>query len=240
MSSPPVQFILDGVTGSPVQATAETISGSGRQFVRVTAAGYLQRDTRFTKQVFLWPASDPAYVNTLVYGPFALGQRLSRWMPTVPFRSCVGNGVDRRTIQAALDLMTSATGVPATTDGADCNVTWEIDPTDTMLQQNPGYLALTYVEWSGFSIASARVVFRDRAAVAHARHEGGHVLGLGHSIRPTDLMAAIPGSTDDFSPEERIALTMMFHHRTPGNKFPDSDVDLGNAAASPRRHSIAN
>lgn len=201
--------VVDGTTGQPVTATVGTGSYS--------APGYLTREQR-SGDVFLWPAPDPAYVQTLAYGEFSLGGRLNTWTGGA-FVSC---GLDRPEIQATLALMTAVTGIQQGT--GTCNVTWEINPADPALAT--GGFAGTYRTWQGYGISSARVVFRDAGAISNSLpHEGGHILGLGHAgDRASDLMYAFSDRrASSFSARELVQLNMMYRHRAAGNSWPDRE-----------------
>ena len=208
--SPPAVAVFDGITGFPVAYTSEAEGGR----LRVTANGYLTRDSRGYGQIFLWPAPDPAYIHELVYGEYAPAGRMTRW--TLPyFSSC---GLDGPEITDALALMTEATGLPHRPE-MPCNVEWVLDPAVVPA----GARAVTLRTWFGYGIFDVRVAFRHSdAIVTSARHEAGHVLGLNHSPRDTDLMRPNPTVTS-FSADERVQLTMMYRHRQPGNAWPDRE-----------------
>ena len=103
------------------------------------------------------------------------------------------------------------------------------------------------VSYRGATIVGARVVFWRRFEIAGGPqaqysntflHEMGHVIGLGHSPRVTDVMTPADGpgtSQGAFQPGEVTSLHMSYAHRRPGNYFPDRDPAVSAASsATPR------
>lgn len=144
---------------------------------------------------------DPALVGTLLkLDPEGWPQRWDGG----PFHHCFGGVTadELATAQAVAQRMTDLTGIPRTEAGP-CNVTWESE-------KIPGHTT-AYPGGTARSIFSARIVLRTVYPESEALmlHEAGHVLGLGHSPKPSHLMNATPRALD-FTPEELAVLAWMY------------------------------
>ena len=148
---------------------------------------------------------DPAYVRALAR--VDASGRPQRWEGG-PMRHCFGPGVDVAVAQRVADRMAALSGIPRAKDGP-CNVEWVIEPTPE------NTLANTTISGTATAIYRARIAFMTAFGSAHpgiARHEGGHVLGLGHSPRPGDLMRAdyYDHTAGDFTADELALLAWMY------------------------------
>ena len=74
-----------------------------------------------------------------------------------------------------------------------------------------------------------------------ALHELGHVLGLGFSPNPNDVMGNDNRVTQAraFSADERVVLKLMYAYRRPGNTAPDRDPGVAAAQHRPSTVLIA-
>lgn len=152
---------------------------------------------------------DPDYVRRLVYvivnddGSETV-HALERWAGPLVF--CVEGGVDRDLVARVADEVHRVTGLPASMGDVGCNVRWTGSP-------GRGHQATGREVVSG-TILSAHVYcyLGSPLGMREALHEAGHVIGLGHSPRPYDLMNAGP-RVDDFSADELAVLAWMYGRR---------------------------
>jgi hypothetical protein len=243
---PPV--VRDGTTEQTV--AAQVVPGAPRIGVRVsvTAGGFLTRDQVFdVPEIFLWPG-DPGYVHEVAYWEFDDGTfRTIRW--TAPFTITLDADIaNDAAIQAkAREVAAEASrhiGFPVAV-GPGGSVTIGVDESI----EDDDAVGQATVSFRGAVISSARIVFWRRFEIAGGPqaaysntflHELGHVIGLGHSPRITDVMtpAEGPGTEEStYQPGEAQALHMSYAHRRPGNFFPDRDPAVG-AALSPTLRTI--
>jgi hypothetical protein len=236
--------VVDGWTGQPVSASI-----SGSRSLTVSAPGYLTREQAADgRSIALWPASD-AYVMAIVYGWDFLGssRRLLRWDHgfTVTLEGgLAGDAAVEARVDSVLDELRRTTGLPISL-GPRGAVTVVVDPAGIPR----GALAYTEVTVNGGTMSAARIRFPSRAELLGGQeavhpntllHEIGHVAGLAHSVDVADVMtpAGGPGRTlTSFSPNEAVALRMMYTHRRPGNLPVDRDP--GPSAASSRSQVLA-
>lgn len=216
----------------------------------IEASGYLERRTTFSSSsnvLTLWPRLSPTGLDEegtarIVYGCGAEGcatgaeemNRLARGTAViVPSREIQA---DPRAMQALEEGARRLSEVTlghisfeiASGPRADAvSVAVKVDLRDpVILTQGAG--AVTRRELSGGSeIVRASVAFRSLDLVRRlplVLHELGHVFGLGHSGRASDIMwtGGEIYSLDDFSPREQLAIGLMLQ-RVPGNRFPDDD-----------------
>jgi hypothetical protein len=237
--------VRDGWTGAEVSAAANPAAPAVNAAVHVESAGYLPRDAVFNGDpVYLWP-SPLDYVETMVYFP-QVGSRLSRWTAS-GFTIALGALADDRVVRAVVEDAAAeaqrATGLVVKV-AARGDVSLSIAPDDPGFVQYPDELALTYLELLDNNIVGSRTVFRTRENLTGespapqynvALHELGHVLGLGSSPHPNDVMGndARVTTARVFSEREHVVLKMMYAYRRPGNVSPDRDPGVG-AASRPR------
>ncbi len=141
---------------------------------------------------------DPAYVLAISTGES--GRQL-RWEGG-PFRHCFNvDGPQLEMAQATAARMTALSGIPRAEAGA-CNVEWVMD-------HEVGH---TYANLhaSEVGIIFATVHLHNNDRLANVLHEGGHVLGLGHSPRRFDLMNANTPPDGDYTPDEIAVLAWMY------------------------------
>jgi hypothetical protein len=195
-----------GCKGSP---TAPTMAQEPAQAPRQGApAGLLPSSFDAAAVASSLPGVDPEYVRLLVYttvtNTAAPGQprELQRWPAGVPMRHCAGAGVPEDVVEAAAALVAGLTGIPRAEAGP-CTVEWAID----------GTISGTGVTET-LSPGHVRLVFHNEGGLRYgALHELGHVLGLGHSPRPSDLMYYL-GRADalTMSGDEAAVLRLMYGH----------------------------
>lgn len=148
---------------------------------------------------------DPAYVRALAVVDSA---GLPKRWDGGPMHHCFGPGVDIAVLEPVVARMVAISGIPRTEVGP-CNVEWVIGVVPDNTNAN------TTLFGSATAIVHARVSFATDRASAHlgiARHEGGHVLGLTHSMRPGDLMRAdyFDHASGDFTSSELAVLAWIY------------------------------
>jgi hypothetical protein len=211
--------------------------------ISVTASGYLTRDQLFeVPEVFLWPG-ESSYIHEVAYTEFDDGTfRTIRWTAgfTITLDADVANdaAIVAKTQEVAAELARQI-GFPVRV-GAGGSVTVGVDAS---LEDDEAVGQAT-VTYQGATIRSARVLFWRRSEIAGGPqasysntllHEMGHVIGLGHSPRTTDVMTPAdgPGTNQPvFQAPEASCLHMSYAHRRPGNVFPDRDPALGAALST--------
>ena len=239
----------DGTTEQPVGAEISPPAPRVGERVSVSAAGFLTREQLFdAPEIFLWPG-DSSYIRELAYTEFTDGTlRTIRW--TDPFTITLDADVadDPASVAKAQEVAAEASrriGLPVRV-GAGGAVTIGVD--ESLEDQDAvGQATVTY---RGAVIASARIVFWRRFEIAGGPqaaysntflHELGHVLGLGHSPRITDVMTPADGpgtSESTYQAGEASVLHMSYVHRRPGNYFPDRDPALAAASSATPRTTV--
>jgi hypothetical protein len=213
--------------------------------VSVSAGGFLTREQIFdVPEIFLWPG-DPGYVHEVAYWEFDDGSfRTIRW--TEPFTITLDADIanDPAILAKAREVAAEASrriGFPVSV-GAGGSVTIGVDESI----ENEDAVGQASVSFRGATISSARIVFWRRFEIAGGPqaaysntflHEMGHVIGLGHSPRITDVMtpAEGPGTEQSVYQQGEVeCLHMSYAHRRPGNFFPDRDAALGAASSASR------
>lgn len=207
---------IDGWSDEPVT----TLTATPGARVRVVADGYLQRAQRAAPTIHLWPEVMPrATLRELVYTLSDEVHPLWRW-------------------QEGFTVEGSDLRVPYVPAGPGV-VTVRVDADDQYFRDHPGAIGLTRLWVSGARITRAEVIVKGpewntRRVVLH---ELGHCAGLGHVNDPSFLMRSYNrGESRNFTEPERIALHMMYRHRTAGNELPDTEG--GAAAAAERMYEI--
>ena len=249
----PAPSFLDGWTEQALGAAITPAAPPLGAPVKVEAAGYLVREMLFDgRPLILWPDT-PSYVQPFVYGENTPGRRLTRWdrgFAITAGADLLANTRVRPILEDAVEEASRVSGLPITV-AASGPVTFAVDAADSYLMANPDVVAYTQRTSSASAIAGARVVFRDLKYVLGAGnrvrtntvlHEMGHVLGLGHSADPGDVMH-VDGRRSDartFSERETLTLKMMYRWRRAGNAFPDRAPELGAAPAAAVDVLIAN
>lgn len=242
---------IDGITGAVVPAA---ITPGG--VTTASAPGYLLRETVQRGGVLtLWPTAPTAgyympeeYIHQMVYGwsPAPWTDRLLRWGE--PLVLGLGPGladvpgaagqVDRVVMELAKMPWVSARRTDIL---AEAMVVYDISA-DAGTATTVAY---AQIHSRGWTTIRAEAMFQDVITFfrfSTALHETGHVLGLMHSPRSTDLMqsARLPWAqrAQTFSGHETALLAMMYAHRRPGNAWPDRDLDLGAMAGIERMLTI--
>lgn len=159
------------------------------------------------------PRPIPAWIDPSLRGTLLLTDEAGwpkRWEGG-PFRYCFDASVTRQRamLEAVADRMTAISGIPRTAAGA-CNVTWKV-AADPYIEVPVGS-AQSRLFGTETSILKAEITFRfeDFVRGPDALHEGGHVLGLGHSPRPCDLMHNGTCKGDDFTADELAVLAWIY------------------------------
>ena len=242
----PIPVVRDGITDQVVAAQVDPPAPRIGDRVSVSAGGFLTREQRFeVPDIFLWPG-EPDYIKEVAYWEFTDGSfRTLRW--TSPFTITMDADLadDPAIIAKAQEVAAEASrhiGLPVQV-GPGGSVTVGIDAS---LRDRDAVGEAT-VTSRGAVITSVRIVFWGRVEITGGRradypntflHELGHAIGLGHSLRDTDVMTpgAGPGSrVGNYQPHEAGCLRMIYAHRRPGNVFPDRDPALAAAlSATPR------
>jgi hypothetical protein len=230
---------IDGITGAAVAATFSPAAPARSATVQATASGYLVREQPFEgTAIALWPSALP-YVDELVYDwEFSDGSfRMVRW--DRPFIVTLDGDLatDSQVVAKTREVLTEigrVTGMQLTI-GAGGPVLIRIDPSVS----DDDAVASAEVEFRGATAQGAEVRFVTRQEITGGPgsryrntllHEMGHVMGLGHSPSPNDVMTpgAGPGTrVAEYQPDEATCLGMMYRHRRPGNFLPDRDPALG-------------
>lgn len=225
----PVTSMRDGITGAPIAASV-TLNGG---VASVTAAGYLPREQPSADVVWLWPQSED-YVRATVYTSAASGAAipLYRWSAATPVRLAFAAGLQQhdailRESAAEMTRLTRLTIVALAAGDPSANVVLSVDAAAVPA----GFSAYTRLTAIGAQLTSGTIAFYREAAIENdpwrnlVLHELGHVLGLGHSPEPRDVMSSLANRTNEraFGEAEGRALTMMYSWRKAGNQFPDRE-----------------
>lgn len=246
-NQPVAPTVIDGWNEGALQAEATPATVSSGDRVAVSAAGYLTREQVYSgAPIALWPA-DPGYVRELVYD-WELGDgsiAMVRW--TEPFTVTLEAGLaaDAAIVAKAEEVVRELsrwTGF-AISLGPGGTVDVILDPT----VEDGGAVAEARVTLVGARVTAATVAFAHQGELAGGPaadfsntllHEMGHVIGLAHSPNPSDVMTpgAGPGTFfQEYQTSEAIALHLMYAHRSPGNRHPDTDAGLAAAARAGSR-----
>jgi hypothetical protein len=244
-----VPVVRDGTTDEPVAAQVDPAAPLIGDRISVTAAGFLRREQRFeAADIFLWPG-ESSYIHDVAYWEFTDGTfRTIRW--NEPFTITLDGDLadDPAIVAKAQEVAAEASrhiGFPVRV-GPGGAVTIGVDES---LEEEDAVAEAT-VSFRGAVISSARIVFWRRFEIAGGPqaqypntflHELGHVIGLGHSPRVTDVMTPAdgPGTRQSvFQPGEADCLHMSYAHRRPGNYFPDRDATLAAASSAIPRTTV--
>jgi hypothetical protein len=232
----------------------------------IEATGYLERQTTLSANATLftlWPRLSPTGLDEegtarIAYGCGAAGCatgaevliRLPRGAAVLlPSREIQADPGAMEALEEGARRLSETTLGNVTIELATgprpgaVSVTVGVDRQDpVILAQGAG--AVTRRELNGASeIVRAGIAFRSLDLVRRlplVQHELGHVFGLGHSGRASDIMWTGPEiySLPDFSPRERLLIGLMLQ-RVAGNRRPDDDrgILMGRATA-PHRSSV--
>ncbi len=145
-------------------------------------------------------APDPTYLRSIAILN-AAGEP-KRWIGGL-FHHCAGPEIDPQVVEETAALVSHITGIPRTSEGP-CNVVWRIEPSLPATQN-----AVSELHGGETTIVYAVMMFRGAYAFRFAEHESGHVMGLQHSQRPDDCMAA-SGPPRHFSPDELAVFAWIY------------------------------
>ncbi len=246
-TQPQPPAVIDGWSEQTLQAEATPATVSSGDRVTVNAPGYLTREQLYSGALIaLWPA-EPSYVQELVYdwelgdGSFAMVRWTGPFMVTLEADLAEDGAIVAKAEEVVRELSRWTGLAISLGPGGTVNIT--LDPTVA----DDGSLAEARVSIRGVAITGATVAFAHRREIAGGPdadfsntllHEMGHVIGLAHSPDPRDVMTpgAGPGTFfNEYQNNEAIALHMMYAHRNPGNRPPDTDPELAaSAGAAPR------
>lgn len=151
-------------------------------------------------------ALDPEYVHQLVYRAANEGTEhpLERWAPGSSIHYCAGPGVPLDVVDEVAAFVARETGL-SRTDAGPCTVEWVIDGSI----YGAGY---TEKRAAGGWLVGARLVFHNEGSLRFcAGHEMLHAVGLGHSLRLSDLMAAHDGPGGINASEDELAVLRLVY-----------------------------
>lgn len=227
------------------------VGGVVGQVVRIESAGFLPRRTVIGGEgsggaaLSLWPVRGeygPEYIETLLYRPSSSAAAVSAAADHVLNRVADGHVTiapsaeihadpqAMAVLERGIDLLNELTRGQVTfglDDGGSVRFTMEIDRT---LRDG----AFTERRVRDQVIVGGRIRFSSRAGfepvhdLRFVAHELGHVLGLEHSMVPTDMMyfALGKGSPDTFTLNEQVSIRLLLQRRA-GNRYPDTDSSVG-------------
>jgi len=241
--------VRDGTTEQPVAAHIEPPGARIGSRISVTAPGFLTRDQLLeAADIFLWPG-ESGYIKEVAYTEFTDGTfRTIRWNEpfTISLDPEIAN--DPAIVARAEQVAAEASrhigfAVRVGPGGAvTVGVDESLEEKDAVGQATVSYRGATIVGarvvfWRGFEIAGGAQAQYSNTFL----HEMGHVIGLGHSPRVTDVMTpgGGPGTRQSaYQPGEVSCLHMSYAHRRPGNFFPDRDPALAAASAARPRTTV--
>jgi hypothetical protein len=222
--------------------------------VDVQAAHFLVRETALpmTRTLTLWPTGPgypEDYIRHLLYKDAAgtrsepslgadapLRRVMAASVQVIPDAALWDDPAAHRAHERAVELLNDATGG---------RVRFELRRTPRSGVVFHAYVdgsataagALTYRDVVRNEITGGRIVYANLGAARSERfvtHELGHVLGLQHSIRSSDLMyfSAPQAAAAAFSDQERLSIRLLMQRRA-GNRYPDNDRVVAGAGGEP-------